>query len=116
MSFSTPYMLSAADCESWTPGEVFAMEEGSLDAFLSMQLMYTESQGDPALRDEIASVTGGVGPEHCVVFAGAEEAIFITMHALLSAETMQSCSFLPTQSLHEVARHVGAEVSFWQFA
>lgn len=113
--FSAPYMLSAADCETWTPDELFAMEEGSRDAFCSMRLMYTESQGDPALRKEIAAITdGGTGADDCVVFAGAEEAIFITMHALLSPGDHAVVLFPAYQSLHEVARHVGAEVSYWE--
>lgn len=113
--FSAPHMLSAADCESWTPGEIFAMEEGSLDTFCGMPLMYTESQGDPALRDEIAAFTGGgIMPEQCIVFAGAEEGIFITMYALLGPGDHAVVLFPAYQSLFEVARHVGAEVSFWQ--
>ena len=112
--FATPYMLSAADCETWTPGEIFALEEGSLDDFCAMRLIYTESQGDPALREEIAALTGGVGPEQCVVLAGAEEAIFITMHALLSPGDHVVVLFPAYQSLHEVARYIGADVSYWQ--
>lgn len=112
--FSAPYMLSAADCESWTAGEIFALEDGSLDAFCSMRFAYTESQGEPSLRDEISGLTGGVAPEQCVVFAGAEEAIFITMHALLSPGDHAVVLFPAYQSLHEVARHVGAEVSYWE--
>ncbi|KQC03907.1 MAG: hypothetical protein APR53_04265 [Methanoculleus sp. SDB] len=112
--FSAPYMLSAADCESWTPGEIFALEPGSLDAFCAMRLMYTESQGDPCLRNEISALSGDIGPENCVVFAGAEEGIFITMHALLSPGDHVIVLFPAYQSLHEVARYLGADVSYWR--
>jgi aspartate/methionine/tyrosine aminotransferase len=112
--FSAPYMLSGADCETWTPGEIFALEEGSLDAFCAMRLSYTESQGEPALRTEISAFTDDIGPDQCVVFAGAEEAIFITMHTLLSPGDHAVVLFPAYQSLHEVARYIGAEVSYWQ--
>lgn len=111
--FSAPHMLSAADCETWSAGEIFAMEEGSLDAFCAMRFGYTESQGDPALRDEISAVSGDIGPDRCVVFAGAEEAIYITMHALLSPGDHVIVLSPAYQSLHEIARHIGADVSYW---
>ena len=111
--FSAPYMLCAADCETWSAGEIFAMEEGSLDSFCAMRFGYTESQGDPALRDEISAVSGDIGPDRCVVFAGAEEAIYITMHALLSPGDHVIVLSPAYQSLHEIARHIGAEVSYW---
>ncbi len=111
--FSAPYMLSAADCETWSADEIFAMEEGSLDAFCSMRFGYTESQGDPALREEISAVSGDIGPDRCVVFAGAEEAIFLTMHALLSPGDHVIVLSPAYQSLHEIARHIGADVSYW---
>ena len=127
--FSAPHMLSAADCETWSAGEIFAMEEGSLDAFCAMRFTYTESQGDPALREEISAlsshlgdsaisgisaVSGEISPDQCVVFAGAEEAIYITMHVLLSPGDHAVVISPAYQSLYEIARHIGADVSFWQ--
>lgn len=112
-----PHMLSAADCETWSAGDLFALEEGSLDDFCSMRFGYTESQGDPTLREEISDLSGGdIGPDRCVVFAGAEEAIYITMHALLSpGDHVVILSPPAYQSLHEVPpRHIGADVSYWQ--
>ncbi|MFA5398702.1 MAG: aminotransferase class I/II-fold pyridoxal phosphate-dependent enzyme [Methanogenium sp.] len=112
--FTAPYMLSAADCETWSAGEIFAMEEGSLDAFCAMRFNYTETQGNPALRDEISALSGDIGPERCVVFAGAEEAIFLTMHALIHPGDHVIVLSPAYQSLHEIARHIGAEVSYWE--
>ena len=112
--FSVPYMLSAADCETWSAGEIFAMEDGSLDAFCAMRFTYTEQQGDLTLRKEISALSNDIGQEQCVVFAGAEEAIFLTMHALLSPGDHVIVLFPAYQSLHEIARHIGADVSYWQ--
>ncbi|GAB7015093.1 aminotransferase class I/II-fold pyridoxal phosphate-dependent enzyme [Methanogenium cariaci] len=112
--FSAPHMLSAADCETWSAGDLFALEEGSLDDFCSMRFGYTESQGDPTLREEISDLSGDIGPDRCVVFAGAEEAIYITMHALLSPGDHVVILSPAYQSLHEVPRHIGADVSYWQ--
>ena len=49
----------------------------------TLQLGYTESQGLPELRAEIATLYGEVDAEQVIV-AAPEEAIFLTMHALLA--------------------------------
>lgn len=50
-----------------------------------LSLGYTETWGAPALRQAIAGLYDGLGPENVLCFAGAEEGIFIAMHALLQA-------------------------------
>jgi aspartate/methionine/tyrosine aminotransferase len=46
-------------------------------------LGYTESTGAPALRHEIAHLYTTIQPEQVLVHTGAEEAIFLFMHAAL---------------------------------
>ena len=51
-----------------------------------MQLGYTETYGSLALRSAIANTYKNVKPENILVFAGAEEGIFIAMHTLLTQD------------------------------
>jgi aspartate/methionine/tyrosine aminotransferase len=77
-----------------------------------LTLGYTESQGLPDLRAEIATLYERVSAEQILV-AAPEEAIFLTMHALLSPGDHVVCAFPGYQSLYELARSIGCEVDRW---
>jgi aspartate/methionine/tyrosine aminotransferase len=77
-----------------------------------LTLGYTESQGLPDLRAEIATQYERVSAEQILV-AAPEEAIFLTMHALLSPGDHVVCAFPGYQSLYELARSVGCKVDLW---
>jgi aspartate/methionine/tyrosine aminotransferase len=79
----------------------------------SLRLGYTESQGLPELRAEIARMYESVAPDEVLV-AVPEEAIFLTMNSLLSAGDHVVCTFPGYQSLYELARGLGCELSFWE--
>ncbi|HLM45770.1 MAG TPA: aminotransferase class I/II-fold pyridoxal phosphate-dependent enzyme, partial [Myxococcaceae bacterium] len=53
----------------------------------------------------------GVGPEQVLTFAGAEEAVFILMNVLLGPGDHAVVTWPGYQSLYEVARATGAEVT-----
>jgi hypothetical protein len=61
--FKAPYLLSSSDCESMTVAELLALEPGAAEAFHRHWLGYTESQGDPALRQEITSLYDSIRAE-----------------------------------------------------
>src|SRR5205085_9221537 len=77
----------------------------------SLRLGYTESLGLPALREEIASLYPGLAADDVMTFAGAEEAVFLAMHALLTAGDHAVVVWPAYQSLHEVARSIGASIT-----
>jgi aspartate/methionine/tyrosine aminotransferase len=112
--FEAKHLLCASDCESMTIGELLAMEEGAAEAFRNFRLGYTESAGSPGLRAAIARLYETAGARDILVTSGAEEAIFLFMHAALAAGdhivVHQPCY----QSLAEVARAAGCEVTAWQ--
>lgn len=112
--FSVDYVLCASDCESMTVGELLALEAGALNAFQELWLGYTEAPGDPALRHEIARVYDTVTPDQILVHSGAEEAIFLFMHALLEPGDSVIVQWPCYQSLTEVARGLGCRVKLWQ--
>ncbi|MDP3478489.1 MAG: aminotransferase class I/II-fold pyridoxal phosphate-dependent enzyme [Desulfoprunum sp.] len=112
--FSAPYLLCCSDCESLSIKDLLQKEPEAHERFLSLRLGYTESLGSPELRQEIASLYRQSSPEHILVHAGAEEAIFNCMHATLEPGDTIIVHSPYYQSLGEVARSIGAEVIEWQ--
>ena len=112
--FSTRYNLCASDCETLSLGELLAMEPGAEEAFRALRLGYTETGGDPVLRREIAGLYDGVGADDILVFAGAQEAIFVFMNAALQAGDHLVVQTPCYQSLASVAEAMGCRVTNWQ--
>jgi len=112
--FGAKHLLCASDCESMSVEELCAMEPGSLAALGALRLGYTESPGSPSLRAAIARLYSSMDPEDVLVTSGAEEAIFVFMHAALASGdhivVHQPCY----RSLVDVARSIGCEVSAWE--
>ncbi len=114
--FSASSLLSPSDCESLTLRELLSMADAeSLDLWERLSLGYTESPGHPRLREEIARSYTATAPGQVLV-AAPEEAIFIAMNVLLSPGDEVIGLEPAYQSLHEVARSLGARVIPWQLA
>lgn len=111
--FRAPYMLSASDCESHSIAEILALEPGATEAFLELRLGYTESAGAPTLRDEIVKLYATIEPDDVLVHTGAEEAILTFMLAALAPGDHVIVHYPSFQSLHEIARWKGCEVTLW---
>ncbi|MBN1250177.1 MAG: aminotransferase class I/II-fold pyridoxal phosphate-dependent enzyme [Anaerolineae bacterium] len=111
--FSIDYVLCASDCESMTLGELLALEPGAAAAFQELWLGYTESAGNPELRQQIAAIYESIESDEVLVHSGAEEAIFLLMHALLEAGDHLVVQWPCYQSLAEVARGLGCQVRRW---
>ena len=76
-----------------------------------LQLGYTESTGHPLLRREIASLYDTIDADEVLTFAGAEEAIFCLMNVLVGPGDHVIVTWPGYQSLYEVARAAGADVT-----
>jgi aspartate/methionine/tyrosine aminotransferase len=110
--FAARYVLGASDVESFSIDELLALADADArQRWTSLKLGYTESLGLPALRQEISQLYERVGADDVITFAGAEEGIFIAMHALLGAGDHAVVVWPAYQSLHEVARSTGASVT-----
>jgi aspartate/methionine/tyrosine aminotransferase len=111
--FTTPFQLSASDCEALSVEEVLELGGVAPEELLRLRLGYTETRGAPALRQAIARRYPGCSADDVLVFNAPQEAIFLAMHALLApgerAVVMTPCY----QSLKDVARSVGSEVVEW---
>ena len=111
--FSTEYLLCSSDCEAMSIEDLLALEEGADKKFQNVWLGYTESQGNPTLRKEIANIYETIQPEEILVHAGAEEAIFLFMQAVLTQGDHVIVHAPCYQSLIEVAKGIGCDVSPW---
>jgi aspartate/methionine/tyrosine aminotransferase len=112
--FSARFLLSCSDCEALSLSELVAMaDEETSRLWREMKLGYTESQGHPLLREAIAELYEGIHAENALVLA-PEEGIFLLMHALLEPGDHVVCTRPAYQSLHEVARSIGCDLSAWE--
>jgi aspartate/methionine/tyrosine aminotransferase len=76
-----------------------------------LRLGYTESTGHPLLRAEIALLYEEISADDVLVFAGAEEAIFCLSNVLLGPGDHAVVTWPGYQSLYEVGRAAGAEIT-----
>jgi aspartate/methionine/tyrosine aminotransferase len=112
--FTTRYLLCSSDCESLTIQDLLALEPEGHERFESHWLGYTESQGAPTLRQEICRLYETIQPDEVLVTSGAQEAIFLLMHGVLQPGDHVIVHWPCYQSLMEIARSIGCEVSLWR--
>ncbi len=111
--FKVKYLLSPSDCESLSMAELLQMAgPASLELWQGLRLSYTESQGHPLLRREISGLYQHIPLEN-IIIAAPEEAIFIAMQTLLKPGDQVVAISPAYQSLHEIARSIGCEVTSW---
>jgi aspartate/methionine/tyrosine aminotransferase len=110
--FAVEHLLCASDVQGYAMADLLALaddESGGL--WEGLTLGYTESTGHPLLRREIASLYDGVDADDVLVFAGAEEAIFCLVNVTMGPGDHAIVTWPGYQSLYEVARATGAEVT-----
>jgi aspartate/methionine/tyrosine aminotransferase len=82
--FTARYHMTASDAQSMTLEELLAMGTSEQQAaFKSQWLGYTETFGNPELRQTIAALYDHIQGADVLCFAGAGEGIYIAMHVLL---------------------------------
>jgi aspartate/methionine/tyrosine aminotransferase len=110
--FAVRYLLCASDVEGLPMADLLTMaDDESRALWEGLRLAYTESTGHPLLRAEIAELYEHAGPDDVLVFAGAEEAIFCLVNVIVGEGDHAVVTWPGYQSLYEVARAAGAEVS-----
>lgn len=110
--FRAPHLLCTSDIEGYALREVLALaDEESRALWHTLTLGYTESSGHPLLREAIARTYQTAAPDEVLTFVGAEEAIFVLMYVLLERGDHAIVTWPAYQSLYEVARTLGAEVT-----
>ncbi|MBE2224395.1 MAG: aminotransferase class I/II-fold pyridoxal phosphate-dependent enzyme [Anaerolineae bacterium] len=114
--FTTPYLLCSSDCESMTVGELLALAEVDAAALADVHLGYTESQGHPELRAQIAALYPGVAAEEVVVLTAPEEGIYTALRTLLAPGDEVVVLTPAYDSLLNLAEHIVGEdnVKKWE--
>lgn len=119
--FSAPHNLASSDCGGLAMGWLLERADAQTrDLWQNLRLGYTESQGLPLLRAEVARLYAPTtAPPHRlhpdqVLLSAPEEAIFIAMNCLLAPGDHVVCTFPGYQSLYQVAESLGCEVSRWE--
>jgi aspartate/methionine/tyrosine aminotransferase len=112
--FSVKYLLSSSDCDGMKMTELLELADPETKRLWeNLTLGYTESQGLPLLRNEIAKLYQGVAADDVLV-AAPEECIFLAMNALLEEGDNIICTYPGYQSLYEIAQSLGCSVTKWQ--
>jgi len=110
--FAVEHLLCASDVQGYPMAELLALADDETKRMWDgLTLGYTESTGHPLLRAEIASLYEDLEPEDVLVFAGAEEAIFCLANVLFAPGDHAVVTWPAYQSLYEVARAAGADVT-----
>ncbi len=82
--FAARYHLTASDAQTMPMRELLALADaGDLAAWEELSLGYTQTFGDPALREAIAGMYDQAGADDVICFGGAEEALYLAMQVLL---------------------------------
>jgi aspartate/methionine/tyrosine aminotransferase len=110
--FAVEHLLCASDVQAYAMTDLLELADDETRALWDgLHLGYTESNGHPLLRREIASLYDSIEPDDVLIFAGAEEAVFCLANVLVGPGDHTIVTWPAYQSLHEVARAVGADVT-----
>lgn len=82
--FTTPYQLCNSDCETLSVDELLKMAGVPLAEFGKLSLGYTESLGNPHLRESIAVCYKGITTEDVVFLGSPIEGIYLAARAILN--------------------------------
>jgi aspartate/methionine/tyrosine aminotransferase len=102
--FKARYHLCASDMQSLALSELLDLAAPERrEAWNKLHLGYTETWGSPLLRKTIAATYDRVLADDVLCFAGAEEGIYVAMHALLTGDDHVVVVTPTYQSLETVA-------------
>ena len=109
--FKAKYHLTASDAESLALPDLLAMaDDDDRQAYETMWLGYTETFGDPYLRQVIADSYEMQKQENILCFAGASEGIYAANQVLLDAHS-HAIVVTPNYQSHETLPASIGEVS-----
>lgn len=112
--FTARYLLSSSDCDGFELQyllELASKEE--LKLWENLTLGYTESQGNPLLREAVLQYYDLVDIENVLVSTPGE-LNFITMNVLLAPGDHVVAISPSYQSLYEVVKSIPCEISYWK--
>jgi aspartate/methionine/tyrosine aminotransferase len=112
--FNIKYLLSCSDCEPLSMKSLTDNADKELKKkWDKLDLAYTHSAGNDELLTAIASLYENIRKKD-ILHLVPEEGIYIAMRSLIEHGDQIVCCFPAYQSLYEVAKNQGAELSFWK--
>jgi len=112
--FTAKYMLSSSDCDGYSMKYVLDQaSKDELELWNNLKLGYTETRGSVFLREAIVKHYKTITKDEVLV-ASPGECNFILMNTLLEKGDELICMSPMYQSLYQVAKDVGAKLSFWK--
>lgn len=112
--FTAKYLLSSSDCDGFN--QSYVLEQASskeLSLWNGLKLGYTESEGSVLLREAILQFYNLESVENVVV-ASPGELNFAAMNVLLGKGDHVISVSPAYQSLYEVVKSLGCELSWWK--
>jgi len=112
--FTAKYLLSSSDCDGYEQSHILDQASSDeLKMWNEIKLGYTESAGNPILRESISKFysTNNIND---IVVGSPGELNFIAMHVLLEKQDHVVAVAPAYQSLHEVVHSIGCEITFWK--
>lgn len=112
--FTAKYLLSSSDCDGFEMQYLLEKAtEAEMKLWKSIKLGYTESEGNPLLRQAILQHYKVSAIENVVV-ASPGELNFISMNVLLNPSDHVIAVSPGYQSLYEVVKSINCELSYWK--
>ena len=111
--FNAKYLLSSSDCEAMTIEDLLNLEKGAADQFNKQWLGYTETTGQPFLKEEISKIYDTISAEEIIVCTGAQEPIFLFSEVVLHAGDEVIIQFPCYQSVQSLPESLGCKVLHW---
>lgn len=85
--FAARHHLTASDAQTMPLAELLELaDDEDLHAWDTLSLGYTETFGDPRLREVIAGMYSRASADDVLCFAGAEEGLYLAMRTLLGPD------------------------------
>lgn len=110
--FTARVNLTGSDTEGLTMDELWRVAPAQTrERYESLTLGYTESPGHPELRGLVAHSSGLESESSVQIFAGATEAVFVLLNAILAAGDHVVVIGPTYQLLIDVPRAIGADVT-----
>ena len=108
--FQAKYLLSASDCEPLSLSRLLeSARPETLKRWENLRFNYTETMGDPQLREEIAALYQTLSPEQIQILAPSE-GIYIAISTMLR-KSERFIALLPAyQSLYEIGTSSGCKM------
>ena len=108
--FQAKYLLSASDCEPLSLSRLLeSARPETLKRWENLRFNYTETMGDPQLREEIAALYQTLSPEQIQILAPSE-GIYIAISTMLR-KSERFIALLPAyQSLYEIGTSSGCKL------